>query len=606
MKPIISWTLSVFLISISPMLYGQSIKYSPKKPSPGDEITITYKPKGGKLEGKELNGALMYVENGKHVLQLIELPQEGEAYTFEIKTPDSVLAIAIQFSEAPNPLSQAAYENYYLPLVDKTSKEVLQGAYGSLGEFFGNRYYSSAEELLESKKFIEKEWALWPESRNKFWYEYAIIAQNGNFSEASEKVRVHLDNTLQSTTSTEEELNQVFQIVQATDKSGTETDSISKIIIEKFPDGEVAAEWGLNDFFVLTGLEDQEQFFIDYQEKFKQTEFLRNGIQSMAAGLVRGFAFEQNWEKVDTYIVFIDKRRNQAQLLNEIALRLGGETLEGFALNLDKAGELSQRALNLIQQEKRNHEPDSEGNDFVAFSLELEYASYLDTYAMVSYKQGDKALALALQQEAMDKSPGPDPGMTDRYFVYLQEGKSPSELISLIEEKIVAGQQTPTMMDLHKKLMFENMSVNDIYQRYLGTLSKERLKGQMMDQEAPLFTLTDLDGETVSLEELRGKVVVVDFWATWCAPCIASFPGMNKAREKYADREDVAFLFVNTWEREDEPTEMVKEFVKKKGYGFQVPMDVESKVVESYGVTGIPTKFIIDKNGKIRFSSVGY
>src|SRR5690606_21153544 len=104
----------------------------------------------------------------------------------------------------------------------------------------------------------------------------------------------------------------------------------------------------------------------------------------------------------------------------------------------------------------------------------------------------------------------------------------------------------------------------------------------------------------------KGKVVVVDFWATWCGPCKASFPGMQKMVSKYQDKDDVKFIFIDTWESVENKEKNASEFITKNNYSFHVLMDNDNKVVEQSKVEGIPTKFVIDKQGRIRFKSVGF
>jgi thiol-disulfide isomerase/thioredoxin len=142
---------------------------------------------------------------------------------------------------------------------------------------------------------------------------------------------------------------------------------------------------------------------------------------------------------------------------------------------------------------------------------------------------------------------------------------------------------------------------------------KKDLEKKMMNESAPLFRLVNLQKKEVNLEELKGKVVVVDFWATWCGPCIASFPGMQKAVNKYRDNPNVVFLFIDTWETDKDREKLVVDFIKSKNYSFNVLYDTPLKdnqaqfeVVSNYKVEGIPTKFIIGPDGNIRFKSVGF
>jgi thiol-disulfide isomerase/thioredoxin len=137
----------------------------------------------------------------------------------------------------------------------------------------------------------------------------------------------------------------------------------------------------------------------------------------------------------------------------------------------------------------------------------------------------------------------------------------------------------------------------------------EKLKKKMLDEVAPDFSLVNLEGDTVSLSELRGKVVILDFWATWCGPCKASFPAMQEALEKTKGNDQVVFLFINSGERGESNTEedeKVRKFIEENDYTFNVPMDYDDIVINSYKVRAIPTKIVIGPEGQIRFKSVGF
>jgi thiol-disulfide isomerase/thioredoxin len=118
--------------------------------------------------------------------------------------------------------------------------------------------------------------------------------------------------------------------------------------------------------------------------------------------------------------------------------------------------------------------------------------------------------------------------------------------------------------------------------------------------DAPDWSLQTPSGEEVSLRSLRGKVVLIDFWATWCGPCKRAMPGIQKLHEHYAGK-PVAIIGINCWEREGDPVAYMKE--KSFTYGLLLEGD---KVAEAYHVTGIPTFYVIGADGKIVYRVSGF
>lgn len=117
-------------------------------------------------------------------------------------------------------------------------------------------------------------------------------------------------------------------------------------------------------------------------------------------------------------------------------------------------------------------------------------------------------------------------------------------------------------------------------------------------ESAPDWQLTDAAGKTHSLSEYRGKVVVMDFWATWCGPCAEVMPRMQKLHEKFADK-GVLVFGINSWEKEN-PVALMK----KKHFSYELLLKGE-QISEAYKVTILPVVYIVGDDGTIIYCHEG-
>jgi len=120
-------------------------------------------------------------------------------------------------------------------------------------------------------------------------------------------------------------------------------------------------------------------------------------------------------------------------------------------------------------------------------------------------------------------------------------------------------------------------------------------------RSAPDFALPDLSGRVIRMRDLRGKVVVLNLWTTWCPPCVQEMPTLERLHGEMSD-EDLVVLAVS----QDEKPDLVRPWIEKRAFTFPVLLDPLAETGHALGVSGYPETFVVDRQGTIVHHHIGY
>ncbi|WET04407.1 TlpA disulfide reductase family protein [Flavobacterium sp. YJ01] len=580
------------LFSQNGKIYLKNSKFNIGKPN-----TYVYEPPKGLVIEENAKANFLYITPTDFSSDISPLKKSGKRYEFTAKVPDSVRVILVTINDSQKIADSNNEKGYSVLLKTQNDTELGKSLINEIyvrsngGYFFRLKSDPKREDLIAEYDAI---FAKYPKLRDDIVsLEYLYTKKSLNREQGEKDLLSFADKCVQK--NTEEYLTAAYNIYSSNNDTQDKAVKLRKEISEKYPANRIDAMDFIRKFYDQPNK--TEASILESLTTFKtkySNDTSKRSISYFYSTLVPIYLDKGELDKAIACEPYLNLPEDS---YNNFAWGQSGGDLTMPVKDIDFATKVSKRSLDILEAKRKEcYTPDYNG----------KFNMFADTYALLLYKQGKYEEAFKYQSGVKALN-GLDDGGKERYLAMLDKVKSKDEVKAYIEDEIGKGNTSPAFLSKLKEIYIEKklpMAEFDAIQQKTDLLAKENKSKDLLSKfgtaTAYDFTLKNMEGKEIKLSDYKGKIVVLDFWATWCGPCKASFPKMQDLVTKYKGK-DVAFLFVNTWEngKEDEIFKKVTGYITEKKFDFNVIFDSKQEVVTNYKIEAIPTRIVIDKNGSI-------
>ncbi len=608
--------LTIFILVLCEQSYAQElVKVSPEKPQINEEVKINFNPKGSKIPDS-VQQLFINITSSNFYEMPSRLPMQMEGGTWKVsfKLPFYSRYATFTISDVNKKFVQQPTDTTHYEFFVYKGEKLVEGNYLSKGHSLSVQNRKSPTLAQQQQTFYKKELSIYPDNYEAQLYilNYQIKTETGKAKWlARNKALAVIEKKFRSNPTFSGNVNKTtmgYLIIGESQK----VDSIRKVVAKEFPTANVSIENKLdqlvkntNSILVVDSLkkmltkvnkDNASAYSTAYDYLFRYYVTKKDGANALRFYnlAVKGDTSPYQWKNYSNYSKFFEENN----------------------MLLDSAKKLNTYVLNNLEKYPTS---------VIRYFPETGYLIGFDENRAKNVKQVESELKA--MQGILDYKLG-DTDNALKWFNEVKSSLKSKELLLKIAEAYTAL-KNDAMVEYflgmaYKVAPFDVNVAKQLKQNVLGAggtesdfkskliaLDKEwkathfdDLKKIVLDLPFPDFQIVDMNKKQLTAADLKGKIVVMDLWATWCKPCIAFFPYLQVIYNKYKDDKDVAFVILNS--ASANTFEDAFNWVSKnEEFTFPFYYNQDKKMSAKLDVTTIPTTFILDKNSKIRFKKVG-
>ncbi len=612
----------------------------------GQNLRILYDAKGGDLEfSDEVSVAVSRFHNDIWKMEQFAMKSVGnKQWEYLYPVSDSTLFVGVKFFQgdlySPDILDNNSNKGYGLKIFDRKGK-AQKGSFLAEASFIVPtlargaiiNYYEGEPSLDKTylSGIIREEEKLSGNAISSRYKLYLgaqrLLLTDQELAPVAEKV---VNQLLSDRSISADDLGDLQLFLQHQIKQDRLAEQVGKRITEQYPKSATARFVAYSNIRTSSNnLNEVVASYEDFLSRFPITEWQKNPdnkgfiYYAVYRGIGTGYFDTKQFDKFQALFKDIDFRTS-----NEL---LRWNVMRAYMFNTVGKDSLYHIAEPLIQMLISKKGDGSYRSDFMNkqaadSNMNNQMDDRLFTHISLLNDLGRYDEARKYFFELSDKGKYGNAELNDINLHVLEKLDAKHDILPLLEMSIKANAVTPRMFDTLKSLYQKSHSGSlEGYDLYLAGLQSVEQRAELeayvkehlnVNYPIPDFSLENADGGYIDQDDMKDKIVVMDFWATWCRPCIMAFPGMQLLVDKYANDSQVAIYMVGTMQTDDYRTKSVN-FVRGEGYRFTLLHDAENEVngqqdklfkslvTPIFKDSSIPRKIVL-KNGVIRYSSGGY